>query len=209
MSLDTYDNLKAEIIDWSHREDMDLRVDTFIDLAESEMFSNPLEPLKIREQEDTASFTCSTTSRYVALPTDYKSMRTIQISLSNSSPHELRYRTPAQLNVSSVTGLPSFFTVTTQIEFERTPDQAYSGEIWYHSGFTALSSSNTTNNVLTNHPDIYLFGSLWALKKHCTQYGESDYYYKKFLTAIKGANKDNNAGRYGPAPVMRREGRTP
>ena len=36
MSLDTYANLKLEIIDWSHRDDLDLKIDTFIEMAEQE-----------------------------------------------------------------------------------------------------------------------------------------------------------------------------
>ena len=41
MSLDTYTNLKQEIIDWSHPGDIDLKVDRFIKMAEQDMFANP------------------------------------------------------------------------------------------------------------------------------------------------------------------------
>lgn len=209
MSLDTYANLKAEIIDWSHRDDLDTRVDTFIDLAESEMLGNDIEPLRLRAGETLAAFSTSITTRFVALPTDYQSSRKLRIQIVDGESEPLRFRTPEQLNIKSSVGLPSFFTITDQIEFDRVSDQVYAGEIQYYADFTALSSSNTTNAVLTNHPTIYLYGCQWALSIFAEQPDRADRFYQRFIKAIKGANLKANMGRYGPAPVMRVEGATP
>lgn len=211
MALDTYANLKLEIIDWSHRDDIDLKVDTFIDLAESEMFANTIEPLQLRGEETraTASMDSTTPSRYLALPTGFQSMRKLSIILDNAAPYEVRYRTPAQLEVAYDEGMPYFFTVTSQIEFERNPDIDYTVEMQYIADFTPLSASNTTNVVLTNHPTIYLYGALWALNKWSEKEVEAQQYYAAFINAIRGANKKSEMGRYGPAPVMRVEGPTP
>ena len=161
MSLDTYANLKIEVIEWSHRDDIDSKVDSFIDLAESEMYANTVEPLQLRSEETLAAFSMDsvTPSRFVSLPTGYQSMRKVRVQIENGESVELEYRTPVQLNILSSVGLPRFFTVTDQIELDRTPDQDYDGEFQYIKDFTALSSSNTTNAVLTNHPTIYLLGS--------------------------------------------------
>jgi len=209
MSFADYDALKATIIDWSHRDDMDLKIDDFIDLAEAEMYANPDHPLEIREGETRSSFSTNITDRFVALPTGYKSMRKIRIQIVNGESVELRFRTPSQLNLISSTGMPLFYTVTDQIEFDRVSDQVYTGEIQHFQSFTALSSSNTSNTILTNHPNIYLFGALWALKTHTDMHEEAAGYYARFINAIKGANNDSKIGRYGPAPVMSMEGATP
>jgi len=211
MSLDTYDNLKDEIIDWSHRDDMDLKIDTFINLAESEMLSNSIAPLKIRSQETraTASMDSTTPSRYLALPDGFELMRKLRIQITDGASIEINYRTPGQLNIISTVGLPRFFTVTDQLEFDRNPDIDYLVEMQYMKSFTGLSSANTTNTVLTNHPSIYLFGCMWALKKHVEQIQEAQIYYQQFIAAIKGANLRADSGRYGAAPVMRIEGATP
>jgi hypothetical protein len=209
MSLDNYTNLKAEIIDWSHRNDLDLKIDTFIDLAESEMLANTVEPLQLRSEETLTAFATNTTDRFVALPAGYQSSRKLRIQIENGESIELFYRTPAQLNLISSTGLPRFFTVTDQIEFDRVSDQIYDGEIQYYADFTALSSTNQTNDVLTNFPTIYLFGALWALKKHVEAPQAAASYYQDFISAIRGANKKDWLGRYGPAPQMRVEGDTP
>jgi len=209
MSLDTYNNLKKEIITWSHRDDMDLLIDTFIDLAESEMLANSVEPLQIRSQETRTATATNTTDRFEALPAGYQSGRKLRIQIVNGESYEVRYRTPSQLKLISDVGMPRFFTITDQIEYDRVSDQVYAGEIQYYKDFTVLSSSNTTNDVLTDHPTIYLFGALWALKKHTEQPQSAQTYYNDFILAIKGANNKAKIGRYGPAPVMRTEGSHP
>lgn len=209
MSLDTYANLKDEIISWSHRDDVDLKIDTFIDLAESEMLANAVEPLQLRGEETLVVFATNTSDRFVALPAGYQSLRKARIQIANGESYEIFYRTPAQLNLISSAGMPRFFTVTDQVEFDRVSDQIYAGEFQYFQDFTALSSSNTTNTVLTNHPTIYLFGALWSLKKHTEEPQAAAGYYQDFINAIRGANKKDWLGRYGPAPVARVEGATP
>lgn len=209
MSLDTYENLKVEVIDWSGRDDMDQKIDTFIDMAEQEMYANDTEVLQIRDGDVIAAFATSITDRFAALPSGYQSMRKARIQIVNGESVEIKFRTPAQLNILSSTGLPRFFTVTDQIEFDRVSDQVYAGEFQYFQEFTALSSSNATNAVLTRFPSIYLFGALWALKLKAEEPISADAYYQRFMRAIKGANNKDKLGRYGPAPVMRVEGPTP
>ena len=207
--LDTYANLKLELIDWSHRDDLDQKIDTFIDLAESEMLANAVEPLQLRSEETLTAIATNTTDRFASLPAGYQSSRKLRIQIVDGESIELFYRTPAQLNILSSTGLPRFFTITDQIEFDRISDQVYAGEIQYYKDFTVLSDSSTTNDVLTNFPTIYLFGALWALKKHVNEPQAAAGYYQDFISAIRGANKKDWLGRYGPAPEMRVEGTAP
>lgn len=209
MALTNYNELKDEIINWCHRDDMDLLIDTFIDLAEYEMLANPVEPLQLRSEETLTAFSTNTTDRFVALPAGYQSARKLRIQIVNGESYELKYRSPSQLNLISSAGMPYFFTITDQIEMDRVSDQIYSGEIQYYKDFTALSSTETTNDVLTNHPTIYLWGALWALKKHVGEPQAAAGYYNDLINSIKGANKKDWLGRYGPAPQMRIEGSTP
>lgn len=206
MALDTFDNLKIEIIDWAHRNDLDLKIPVFIQMAEQAMFANDTEVLKVRGSETRSE--ASATTKYLALPDDFNSMRSVRI-ITDAGHNELLFKAPEQLDRRSGTGKPTQFTVTSQIEFDITPDQAYTVEIQYHAQPTPLSTANQSNEVLAKFPNIYLFGALSALFIHANDEIEAAKYSQLFTSAIKGANKNQKQGRYGPAPSMTLEGPTP
>lgn len=206
MSLDTYDNLKQEIIDFSHRSDIDLKIDTFIEMAEQDMFANSDEILRVRGQE--IRLETVTSGQFLPLPDDYQSMRSIQLVTGNGDT-EICFRAPAQMKQEPGTGQPLFFTVTSQIEFNRVPDSDYDIVLQYYAIPAPLSSSNQTNEILDNFPNIYLFGALAAVFTFASDPVLTAQYYATFIRAIKGANKKDKQGRYGPAPAMTPAGSTP
>ena len=172
------------------------------------MFSSHVMPLELRQIETSSELTASTSSRSLALPSDYLDMRRLKVNLSGGD-CGIKYLTPEQLPFSGASGRPRFFTITDQIEFDRTPDSAYTIEIQYYAKPTALSDANTTNVILTNHPKIYLHGALAHLYQWSMQPDQAEYHESKFQLAIRGANKLHKRGRYGPAPKIRIEGPTP
>lgn len=208
MALNNYANLKTAIIEWSKRDDALSLVDDFIDLAESEMYANDVEPLQIREMEARATASASTSDRFLELPSGFQSMRRLKLNLSGKD-WDVRAVAPDQMIICPDTGIPRHFAVTSQIEFDRVPDDTYTVDMQYYKSLDALSSSNATNDILTNYPQIYLHGCLWALRTWSLEEEKAEYHYSKFIRAIKGANKKSNKGRYGPAPFMRIEGATP
>lgn len=202
MGLTTYSDLKAAIQDWSHRTDVNTKIDDFIDMAESEIWNN----LRVREMEARATNTAST--RYLNLPEGFLEMRRLQL-VSGSTYYDISAASPESMQISGTSGRPAYFTVTTQLEFDRTPDSSYTIEMQYYRKLTALSSSNTTSTILTAYPTVYLFGSLWALYQWANEEERAEYYYQKFISAIDLANGKDKKGRYGPAPRMKIEGSTP
>lgn len=202
MPLNNYDNLKSAIVTWSKRDDVSNYVDDFIDLAEAEIYKT----LRIRDMQ--ARATASTSGRYLALPDDFIEMRRLRL-ISGSRSYELQSVVPESLQIESSSGIPAHFTVTTQLEFDRTPDSTYTVEMQYWKKLTALDDTNTTNNLLTRFPDVYLWGSLWALFDWAMEPDLSNYYYQKFQGAIKQANDMDLKGRIGPTPAMRIDGPTP
>ena len=204
MALDTYVNLKASIRNWSHRNDMpDSLIDDFIDLTETAMW----QLLEIRDMSARSTASMGAT-RFLALPDNFIKMRRLSI-LSGNRVTDLKYATPESMHVVTETSEPRFFTVTTQLEFDRVPDSTYTVEMTYFQELTALSDANTTNAVLTRFPDVYLSGALHYLYKFGNFDSESQDYLVKFSDAIKRANKQDKKGRYGPAMAGRREGITP
>ena len=206
MSLDTFDNLKLEIVDFSHRGDIDLKVDTFIELAEQEMFANPDEILRVRGQETRLETT--TSGQFLTLPADYQSMRSIKL-VTGGGDVEVIYRAPAQLKLIPGTGQPTFFTVTDRIEFNRPPDTDYDIVLQYFAIPAPLTADNQTNAILDTFPSVYLFGALKQVFLFAVDTEEAAKYHDLFISAIRGANKKDKQGRYGPAPAMTPAGSTP
>lgn len=202
MSLTTYLGLRDAVESWSHRNDISSRLDDFIDLAESEM----LKWLRIRDMETRS--TAVTSGRYMQLPNNFLEMRRLRV-ISGAQYFSLIQTTPEGMYITQESGMPKLFTVTSQIEFDRTPDSDYTVEIQYYASPEALSSSNQSNAILTRYPSIYLFGSLWALYQWSLQEDKSEYFFNKFMAAINSANREDKKGRHGPAPAMRYGGSTP
>ncbi len=207
MALSTYTELKKSIINWSHRGDMDLLIDDFILLAEIDMFKETAqhEALEVREMETTSTATID--AQALSLPDNFKSMRSMKIIGDTIS--DLIFNTPDAMVLKTGTGRPCYYAVTSQVECDIAPDQDYSVEMNYYKSPDGLSSSNTSNVILTNHADIYLYGALWALFTHADDEQQAMKYYQRFSLAINGANQADGSGRYGTAPYMKLSGSHP
>lgn len=200
MPLDNFDNLVKEVIDYSHRNDLGNKIDMFIQLSENAMYSNGIQPLKVRSMETVS--TAATAGQYVELPPDFESARSVRLVLGDSS-GELRFQAPEQLFKNPATGKPLFYTIVgNEIQFGRVPDSAYTLEIQYFRKAAPLTTENQTNEILTNHPQIYLFGALAMLFSFAQDTEQEASYAQKFIGAIKGANQADKKGRYGPAPAL-------
>lgn len=200
MAFNNYDELVKEIVDWSHRGDLGTKIPDFITLAENAMYSNEQEVLTVRSMETIS--TLLTTGQYLALPDNFESARGVRL-VTGDNGGELRFQAPEQMQKQSSTGRPKFFSIVgNEIQFDRVPDSEYTIEIQYYRKATPLSVSNQTNEILTSHPSIYLFGALTAIAAYALDTEQQIKYTQMFISAIKGANKADKKGRYGPAPTM-------
>ena len=159
MALSNYTELKTAIANWLNRSDLTSEIsDDFIKLTEADLNSK----LRIRKMVTQSSFTID--SETEALPTGFLQVRDMYI-LSGSTKYPLRYMTPSQMDQvkgTSTTGVPSSYTILGDtFRFMPKPDSNYTAYVNYYKSFDALSSTNTTSYILTNHPSIYLYGSLF------------------------------------------------
>lgn len=209
MALDSFNNLKASIRNQSTRTEMsDDNLEDFIQMAEAEMYSNAIAPIRFRSMESRQTATLSTSDRFLELPPNFLEMRRLKLNLSGRD-SDVKFMAPDQLNLRGDSGIPQFYSVTSQIEFERVPDSAYTAEMQLYIKLTALSTSNATNAILAQFPTVYLFGALWALWLQAQEEEKAEFYYGKFINAIRGVNNGDRKGKYGSAPRIRLEGATP
>mgnify|MGYP005988376565 FL=1 len=159
MALTNYTTLKTSIANWLNRSDLtDEIADDFIKLTEADFNSK----LRVRKMVAQTSFTIDTETE--ALPTGFLQVRDIYI-LNGNTKVPLTYTTPSQMDSTvgtSTTGLPNSYTILGDtFRFSPKPDASYTAFINYYKSFDALSDTNTTNYILTTHPAIYLYGSLF------------------------------------------------
>lgn len=159
MTISTYSELKTAIGNYMGRADLTSRADEFIDNLEAKITRR----LRVRHMETTVSGSFTADTATIALPTGFVEIRSFTYDVTTDVPRKLEFITPEQGDALgwSSSGAPEFYSfVGGAIRLYPTPDSAYSYTIRYFAKFTALSESNTTNALLTNYPDLYLYGCL-------------------------------------------------
>jgi len=159
MAISTFAELKTATANWLDRSDLTDRIPEFIALAEARF--NRI--LRIRDME-TVSTAISTTggTREYSLPTGFVQMKEFHLTTDPLTP--LAYITPEMMTrlwAGSSSGKPEVFTVIADnVRLGPSPDAVYTTSMLYYKTFTALSDDATTNDMLTNNPDVYLYGTL-------------------------------------------------
>lgn len=161
MSLDTFANLKTAIANHLDRDDLTSEIPDFIVLAEAaHKRSTDKGGIRIKEMLNRSAITIN--ARQVALPTGL--MEALTLRLLTTPVTDLKYVNYHEMNRlrDETNGQPKYFAISSEFEFDKSPDSSYSGEIVYYKAETALSDSNTSNNILAADPACYLYGALIA-----------------------------------------------
>lgn len=200
MAIGTYSELKTAIANFLARDDLTDRIPEFIALAEGRMGRM----LESRSQEKRATATLTASDAFVSLPTDLRSIRLVKL---NTNPIEvLEYYTPAKLDEtysSTAIGKPRGYTVIgTEIKFAPTPDSGYTAEIVYIEGVPDLSDSNTTNTILTRHPDAYLYGALAQASIYLMDDAKVSLYEQLFTRALDEIKKEEERGKHAGSALF-------
>jgi hypothetical protein len=204
MALATYSDLKTSLANWLNRTDLTTEIaEDFIVLAEKDFNSK----LRVRKMITQSAITVD--SELVALPTGFLQVRDFYI-LQGGVKYPLNYITPAQMDQikgTSTSGMPSTYTILGgNLRFAPVPSSSYSGIINHYKEFDPLSSSNTSNYILTNHPAIYLYGSLYHASNFLggIEPNQSGQWEKMYQTALERLDRNDKEDSYGNAPLQQR-----
>ena len=202
MAISTYAELKTAIASWLDREDLTDIIPDFIALTESRHRRD----FKIRRMETRVTASTIADTEYYSLPDNYVAMRNIQLNTDPKT--SLEYLTPEimdRVKGGSSTGKPKAYSIIgNNFQLRPIPDSVYEIEMLYYKYFTPLSDSNTTNDMLTYHPDLYLYGSLVEAEP----YLQNDKRLQTWASLYDRAKKDlidtNERDRHsGTAPTTR------
>lgn len=214
MALSTFSGLKASVADYLARADLTTAIVDFITLSEAK-FNRQLFCVQMEKRATALVNMSATEPQFIALPTDFQSMRRLRLSSVSGKPR-LEYKSGAEADeyrtsVGDVTGRPLYFTVFgSEFELLPTPDAAYTLEMVYRSTIPALSDSNTTNWLLTLAPDLYLYGALMEAAPYIQDDERIQVWAAGRANALEELNRLSQYQAYGSGPlVMRTTGITP
>ena len=183
MAITDYASLKTAISDFSHRADLTSYLDDFIKLAEERLAST----LRVRELETQATGTFSAITE--ALPADFAALR--RLTIVSSFRHS-----PVNIGADGLrtkykegTGLPSYYSIVgSSLEFDINPS-GYTYELDYYKKPVAITSTNTTSDLLTNYPGIYLYSCLVEVAWYTKNDQDIQRYTAKLAELVDSANK--------------------
>jgi hypothetical protein len=199
MALNNLSNLRAAVRQWAHRDDdlSNTLIDDFVLITEDKIQKS----LKLRNNEARSQATLLEGDRFLALPNRFLQMRSIRI-LEPDCTIPLEYQPIANMKIIDWAGMPLFFSVTSELVFDRVAGKDYTLEMDYYVGLVGLTDANPTNNVLADHPRLYLYGCLAEVFSWAQDDEQSVKFIALFEAALSEANREENRGRYGPVPRM-------
>jgi hypothetical protein len=152
MALTTFAELKTSIADFLARDDLTAFIPDFITLFECTAVR------RLRIRVTTTSATLTPSSGIATVPTDMLGF--IRVTWTGTPRVDLEYVHPSyfeELYPDRVSGTPGKYTVEgSSLKVGPLSDTGL--DVVYYKRTAALSAS--LNNIFTNHPDLYLFGSL-------------------------------------------------
>lgn len=207
MALDNFNNLKAAIKTWSHRDEIVGQLaNDCVTMAEQEIFFG-ISPLRLTEMVEETIISAST--RKLAFPDDMLELRNLSIEIDDCY-YRLR-NIPIQ-DIPDVDGdedAPSAYAIASGFVFDVTPDKAYNFKVEYYKKPAALSDAEPTNIVLTKYPNIYLFGGIAAAQMYAREEEIANEYTIKMRDVIVRANSDAENLAYGSLPTISIDGCIP
>lgn len=151
-----YTELRTQVSNYLNRQDIsDEQMDVFIDNAEAELNRT------IRHRKMVKRSTASISSHFTTLPTDWLEAVNVQL---NTDPISLLRQVTLETadqyreNNGDVTGTPAFYAIVGEtLELVPRPSSAVDLELTYYAKIPSLSTTNLTNWLIEEYPDLYLY----------------------------------------------------
>jgi len=187
MALSTYAELQTAVADFLNREDLTAVIPTFITLAEARIARD----LDHWKQEVRLSQVFD--ERYEAVPSDMVEVLSVHhddggriVVMATAEMQERRGQT------SNQAGKPCYVRLTaSQFELFPTPDQEYNVSVLYRARIPALTDVATTNWLLTDAPDVLLYGALVQTAPYLQEDARIQTWAALYQSAVDALNRES------------------
>jgi hypothetical protein len=201
MAMTTYSELKTSIADFLNRSDLTSVISDFITLAEAQMNRDVRHYLMVERSE------AEVDTQYSSLPTNF--LEPIRVHINDE------YKTRVELaslddmlelrnESANATGKPQHYAIIgDSLEVYPTPDTDYNLELMYYGKIDSLSDSNTSNWMLANNPDAYLYGSLLQSAPYLKEDNRITVWASLYAGIISSINKQSQKTQFGGSGLRR------
>lgn len=194
MALSNYTDLQAAVASWLHRADLTANIPDFIALAEARIARD----LRLRSQVTSANIITVANQRSASLPTGWLEFE--NVTITGTPDQQLTYVNIQYLDTkypgNGDTGKPVVHSIEGQsILMGPTPDAAYTISTLYYKRWDALATVST-NWLLTNHPNIYLFATLAEAAPFLMDDARAVMWETKYASDVRALENSDMAGQF-------------
>lgn len=211
MAIDTYAKLQSEILDTLDRNDLVSDVSEYtpgtiegaVKRAIAKTENRILRRVKTNVFEASTSVSTVAGTETISLPSDYAMMKMLAPTGTDTTPLAQKDLTTLNNdNPSTATGTPkSYAPFGTLLYLRPIPASVIVLKMFYYLKPSPLSASNTSNAILTNYPDLLLYGSLIELTAHLEDNDNIQTWKGFFDEGIKDITNDNTLNRWSGTPI--------
>ena len=185
--ITTYAELQAAIVDKLENDELTNSTDQFIQSAEAKI-NRKVNALDA-ERQATSTYDSSNTDRLVSLPSSYRRMMSLKIKPSSAADSEYRsmtYVSPERIQEYYQHKDPYWYTLRRNLEINTLVSSSYQLLIHYNKRWDIATDS--TNWLLTNNPDLYLYGACVEAEAHMVNDARIPLWKSLFEEAINEIN---------------------
>lgn len=189
--IDSYTSLQTAVAARLKRNDLAAVLPTCVELAERVIFRE----LPLRSIEAVATGT--TSGDTVPIPAVVRAIQRIELQ-ANGRRLTLDYTSPAGIaDLTLGPDVPTRYTVEGGlIWLLPSPAGPYAYSIFHIPNLDALSSTNASNWLLLNHPDVYFYGTLMEAADHLKDAAARERFGGMFGAAVESTRSAVNAMRF-------------
>lgn len=196
-AIPNYKALQNAVGDWLNRTDLGPNIPVFIQLAEA-MFNR-----EIRHPLMEKTVTGATSGEDSELPADYLAMRAIYEEGSPDRPLKGTSPTSERIISNGTAGQPLYYTlVSSGIRLIPPPSDTILLTMDYFAEIPALSATQPANWLLEQHPDAYLYGTLFHAEAYLDNATRASQWKSLVDAAVTRINRAARNDRYGAGPLV-------
>jgi hypothetical protein len=203
MSITSYGELKTAVANWLDRADLEDRIPEFISIVQGKLYygfgedAGRVEPLRIDAMLTSADL--SPSSGVAAKPSGFLEARRVYVNGAvKATPSFLAPEDFWNRQAVGESGYPDFFTIEGSNFIFAPNGDAYTMKLLYYAKFTALSSDDDADWIITNHPFMYLSGALAEAYGYIEEPLLAAHWQEQFINAVKGvqisADRETRSG---------------